>query len=60
LPYALANALFGGTAEAVALGFKGAGMESGFDLYVAAVLAVGLLVALTMRDTKATSLIHED
>jgi MHS family alpha-ketoglutarate permease-like MFS transporter len=60
LPYALANAVFGGTAEAVALGFKGAGRESGFYLYVAAVLAVGLLVALSMRDTQRTSLIHED
>jgi MHS family alpha-ketoglutarate permease-like MFS transporter len=60
LPYALANALFGGTAEAVALRFKGAGHESGFYLYVAAILAVGLLVSLAMRDTRRTSLIHED
>jgi MHS family alpha-ketoglutarate permease-like MFS transporter len=60
LPYALANAVFGGTAEAVALHFKGAGHESGFYLYVAVILAVGLLVSLMMRDTRRTSLIHED
>ena len=60
LPYALANAVFGGTAEAVALRFKGAGHESVFYLYIAGVLAVGLLVAVTMRDTRRTSLIHED
>ena len=60
LPYALANAVFGGTAEAVALRFKGAGHESGFYLYIAGILAVGLLVAVTMRDTRRTSLIQED
>ena len=60
LPYALANAVFGGTAEAVALRFKGAGLESGFYLYIAGILAVGLLVALLMRDTRRTSLIQED
>ena len=49
-----------GTAEAVALHFKGAGHESGFYLYVAVILAVGLLVSLMMRDTRRTSLIHED
>ncbi|MFJ8201219.1 MFS transporter [Streptomyces sp. NPDC096152] len=52
LPYALANALFGGTAEYVALWFKNAGAESGFFWYVAACAAVSLVVYLTMRETK--------
>lgn len=34
LPYAIANALFGGTAEYVALWFKDAGIESGYYWYV--------------------------
>ncbi|MGW1894252.1 MFS transporter [Streptomyces sp. NPDC002004] len=52
LPYALANALFGGTAEYVALWFKDAGIESGFFWYVSGCAAVSLVVYLTMRETK--------
>ncbi|TWV30375.1 MFS transporter [Streptomyces misionensis] len=52
LPYALANALFGGTAEYVALWFKNAGMESGFFWYVAGCAAVSLIVYVAMRETK--------
>lgn len=52
LPYALANALFGGTAEYVALWFKDAGIESGFYWYVAGCAAVSLVVYLTMRETR--------
>ena len=40
LPYALANAIFGGTAEYVALWFKSSGMESGFYWYVTGMIAV--------------------
>ncbi|CAN5375349.1 MFS transporter [soil metagenome] len=60
LPYALGNAAFGGTAEYVALWFKHEGMESGFYLYVSAIMAVGLVVALLLRDTGKHSLILED
>jgi MHS family alpha-ketoglutarate permease-like MFS transporter len=60
LPYALANALFGGTAEYVALSFKHAGHESGFYVYVSAVLAVSGMVALGMRETRTASRIVED
>ena len=60
LPYALANAVFGGTAEYVALSFKHAGQESGFYLYVSAVLAVSGMVALGMRETRSASRIVED
>ncbi|MDF3302545.1 MFS transporter [Streptomyces tropicalis] len=52
LPYALANALFGGTAEYVALWFKNAGAESGFFWYVAACAAVSLVVYVSMRETR--------
>ncbi|MFF4762899.1 MFS transporter [Streptomyces sp. NPDC001292] len=52
LPYALANALFGGTAEYVALWFKNTGAESGFFWYVAACAAVSLVVYITMRETR--------
>jgi MHS family alpha-ketoglutarate permease-like MFS transporter len=52
LPYALANALFGGTAEYVALWFKEAGAESGFPWYVAGCAAVSLVVYVAMRETR--------
>jgi MHS family alpha-ketoglutarate permease-like MFS transporter len=60
LPYAIGNAAFGGTAEYVALWFKREGMESGFYLYVSAMLAVGLGVSLLLRDTGKHSQILED
>ena len=59
LPYALANAVFGGTAELIAEAFKKAGIESGFYFYVSVVLAIACVVALAMRDTQKTSLIIE-
>lgn len=60
LPYALANSLFGGSAEYVALAFKKAGAESGFYAYVAGVMAIAFLVALRLRNTQKQSLILED
>jgi MFS transporter, MHS family, alpha-ketoglutarate permease len=52
LPYAIGNALFGGSAEYIALGFKQAGMENGFAWYVAGCAAVSLIVYLAMRETR--------
>lgn len=60
LPYALANTLFGGTAEFVALKFKGAGFERGFYWYVTAMIGVSLIVYLRMKDTRTHSQITED
>lgn len=60
LPYALANALFGGTAEYVALWFKGAGWERGFYWYVTGMICVSLVTYLRMRDTQRHSRILED
>jgi MHS family alpha-ketoglutarate permease-like MFS transporter len=52
LPYAIANAMFGGTAEYVALWMKSAGSEHLFAWYVAAIVSVALLSALWMPDTR--------
>lgn len=60
LPYALANALFGGTAEYVALAFKQAGNETWFFTYVSVVIAGSLTVYLLMPDTRRHSRIVED
>jgi MHS family alpha-ketoglutarate permease-like MFS transporter len=60
LPYALANAIFGGTAEYVAEWLKKARAESGFYAYVAVVMLIGAVTAARLRNTNATSLIAED
>jgi MHS family alpha-ketoglutarate permease-like MFS transporter len=46
LAYAVANAIFGGSAEYVALGLKSLGHESYFYWYVSAMMAVAFLVSL--------------
>jgi MHS family dicarboxylic acid transporter PcaT-like MFS transporter len=48
LAYAVANALFGGSAEYAALGLKSIGHESVFYWYVTAMLVVALLVSLRL------------
>ena len=60
LPYATANAIFGGTAEYVALWFKGIGMENGFYIYVSAITAAAFIVAARLRNLNRESLIKED
>lgn len=60
LPYALTVALFGGTAEYIALWFKDAGHESYFYWYVTGCIFISLLVYLFMKDTKKTSRLNED
>ena len=55
VPYALANAAFGGTAEYVALWFKTIGAETGFYIYASALTAISFLVTLSMRDTRRHS-----
>jgi MHS family alpha-ketoglutarate permease-like MFS transporter len=59
LPYALTTAIFGGTAEYVALWFKKSGHENYFYWYVSFCIFISLLVYSLMRDTKRTSLIKE-
>lgn len=60
LPYALANTIFGGTAEYVALKFKDVGLESGFYIYVSVIMAISAVIAFRMRNTNVTSLIRDD
>lgn len=60
VPYSLAMAVFGGNAEATALYFKDIGHESGYYWLVAAIFAVGFVVAATMRDTREHTRIEED
>ncbi len=55
LPYALTVALFGGTAEYVALYLKSAGHAAWFYWYVAGCIAISLAVYASMRDTRTHS-----
>ncbi|WP_313354737.1 MFS transporter [Kosakonia cowanii] len=49
LSYAVANAVFGGSAEYVALSLKSIGFETAFFWYVTAMGAVAFLVSLTLH-----------
>ncbi|MFT4047755.1 MAG: MFS transporter [Solimonas sp.] len=60
LPYALTVAIFGGTAEMIAVWFKEyAHYEAGFYWYVTACIAISLAVYVGMRDTRHHSRITE-
>ncbi|KJY23846.1 MULTISPECIES: MFS transporter [Streptomyces] len=56
LPYAVANALFGGTAEYVALWFKNGGHEKAFFWYVSGCALVSLVTYVLMPDTRDAAL----
>ena len=56
--YALGNALFGGSAEYVALGLKSLGHESAFFWYVTGMMGVAFLVSL--RIPPQASYLHHD
>jgi metabolite-proton symporter len=58
--YAVANAMFGGTAEYVALWLKSSGLEQWFAWYVAAMLGVGLAASLWMPDTRKHGYLEGD
>ncbi|MDH4620055.1 MFS transporter [Brevibacillus sp. AY1] len=59
-PYGVTVAIFGGTAEFIALWFKSIGYESLFYYYVAACIAVSLLVYWRMGETSKTSKIEAE
>lgn len=59
LPYSLTVAIFGGTAEWLALYAKDLGHETWFYWYVTTCIFVSLLVYLRMKDSKYHSLIIE-
>ena len=58
LPYGVGVAVFGGSAEFVALAFKSAGIEQGFFWYVAVMCAVALVAAVSLPDTRRHSMIE--
>jgi len=58
LPYALTVAIFGGSAEYIALWLKNAGYEPAFYWYVSGAIAISLVVYAIMPDTKKHSRIE--
>jgi MHS family alpha-ketoglutarate permease-like MFS transporter len=52
LAYAIANAVFGGSAEYMALLFKDRGVETGFFWYVTVMCAIAFLTAVQMPDSR--------
>ncbi|WP_294122624.1 MFS transporter [Sphingomonas sp.] len=60
LPFAIANVIFGGTAEYVALWLKGIGHERWFYMYISALAAMSLIAYVRMRETRTSSQILED
>ena len=58
LPYGIGVAVFGGSAEYVALAFKSAGHESGFFWYVAVLCGIALTAAVLLPDTRRNSRIE--
>jgi MFS transporter, MHS family, alpha-ketoglutarate permease len=56
--YAIANAVFGGSAEYVALWFKSVGMEQNFYWYVSAMCALAFIVAWRMPDPTKQGLLR--
>ena len=58
LAYAVANALFGGSAEYVALGLKSLGHESAFFWYVTGMMAIAFLVSF--RLPRQAKFLHHD
>lgn len=55
LPHALVTAVFGGTAEPIALGLKQAGHEGVFFYYVSACAALTWIAAYFMKETRGDS-----
>lgn len=60
LPYALTVAIFGGSAEYVALWFKQENVEHYYYWYITGCIAFSLLVYIFMKDTKKTSLLNKE
>ncbi|EDX70198.1 MFS transporter [Bacillus cereus] len=60
LPYALTVAIFGGTAEFIALWLKSVGMESLFYFYVAGCIAISFITYWRMDESSKTSQIEAE
>lgn len=59
-PYAFTVAVFGGTAEYIALWFKNTGHEQYFYWYVTSCIFVSLIIYLSMQETKTKSALDAD
>lgn len=60
LPYAIANAIFGGSAEYVAFQLKEWGTESSYYWYVSGMIGLSLIVYVLMSETRVNSEIDRD
>ena len=60
LPYAITVAIFGGTAEYIALWLKDWGHESYYYWYITCCIFISLMVYLFMKDTKKNSKLNQD
>ena len=60
VPYAIAQAVFGGNAETAALYLKKIGHESAFFWLVSGMMMIGWLATLRLRETRDHSRIHEE
>jgi len=58
-PYSVTVAIFGGTAEYIALWFKKAGHEHWFYWYVTGCIFISLIVYIFMKDKRKTSLFDD-
>lgn len=58
--YAIANSIFGGSAEYVALQLKSLGHESWFFWYVTVMMVLALAAAWAMKDSRQESFMHHD
>ncbi|EJF88639.1 MFS family transporter [Bartonella tamiae] len=59
LSYAVANAIFGGSAETIALWLKDIGYESTFYYYVTAVMVLAFISALLMPDARKSGYLQD-
>ncbi|MET3589516.1 MHS family alpha-ketoglutarate permease-like MFS transporter [Bartonella silvatica] len=60
LSYAIANALFGGSAEYVALGLKNRGYESTFYFYITGMMIIAFIAILLMPDARKKGYLQGD
>ncbi|KAF1054610.1 MAG: Alpha-ketoglutarate permease [Stenotrophomonas maltophilia] len=60
LSYAVGNAIFGGSAEYVALGLKSVGKEEYFYIYVSVLCGVALVVCLLLPDLRKVSYLNDE
>jgi MHS family dicarboxylic acid transporter PcaT-like MFS transporter len=60
LSYAVGNAIFGGSAEYVALGLKTLGREEYFYAYVSVMCGIALIVCLLLPDLRKVSYLNDE